>query len=173
MCVDRTLIRPATGEDVAEILAIYAPFVTDTPVSFEEEPPSLQEMRRRIERSHVWLVAQDEGRVVGYAYGGAFHPRSAYRWSAEVSVYLGKGSRGRGLGRRLVTAVLDELRVRGYVNAFAGTTLPNQASTALFEALGFVKIAHQHEVGFKLGAWHDVGWWQLHLRQRCVPPPDV
>ena len=161
-------VRPAEPEDAAATLAIYGPIVEKTPISFEEHAPSLEEMVERIDRSHVWLVAEDSGGVCGYAYAGRFHPRAAYRWSVEVSIYLAESARGRGVGRLLLSKLLDSLKDGGFVNAFAGTTLPNDASVALFESFGFEKIAHQKKVGFKLGAWHDVGWWQLHL----VDPPE-
>jgi L-amino acid N-acyltransferase YncA len=118
-------------------------------------------------------VAEDADGIAGYAYAARFHPRSAYRWSVEVSVYLAEDARGRGLGRRLIATLLERLRERGFVNAFAGTTLPNPASVALFESFGFRKIAHWDEVGFKLGSWHDVGWWQLKLQEPAVPPPEL
>ena len=111
--------------------------------------------------------------VAGYAYASRFHPRSAYRWSAEVSVYLAPRARGAGVGTRLVRTLLARLTEMGFVNAFAGSSLPNPASTALFESLGFRKIAHWERAGFKLGAWHDVGWWQLQLQAPSVPPPEL
>src|SRR5687767_5749164 len=118
-------IRPAGPEDAAAVLAIYAPIVRETAISFEDEPPSGAEMARRIEASHLWLVAEEGGTVAGYAYAGQFHPRHAYRWSTEISVYLAEDARGRGLGKRLVGELLERLKEMGYVNAFAGTTMPN------------------------------------------------
>ena len=166
-------IRDASALDAPDVLAIYRPLVEQTAVSFEERPPTLAEMERRVADSHLWLVAEQSSRVVGYAYAGRFHARPAYRWSAEVSIYLGDGARGKGLGRRLLNEVLRRLTARGFVNAFAGIALPNPASVGLFESAGFQKIAHQRQVGFKLGSWHDVGWWQLQLRERTVPPPEL
>jgi L-amino acid N-acyltransferase YncA len=166
-------IRAASAEDAAAVAAIYAPYVIGTAVSFEERAPSVNEMAERIENSHVWLVAEDDSGVQGYAYAARFHPRPAYRWSAEVSIYLSEHARGRGVGKRLLRELLDGLVARGLVNAFAGTTLPNAASVGLFESFGFEKITHQKKVGFKLGRWHDVGWWQLQLRDASVPPPEI
>jgi L-amino acid N-acyltransferase YncA len=166
-------IRTASPKDADDILAIYAPYIARTAISFEEQPPSVDEMASRIENSHLWLVAEEDSRITGFAYATRFHPRPAYRWSTEVSIYLADGARGRGLGSRLLRELLDGLRARGFVNAFAGTTLPNPASVALFESFGFEKVAHQRKVGFKLGAWHDVGWWQLHLRDPRAPPPSI
>ena len=155
------------------MLAIYEPVVTETVISFEEEPPSLEEMAERIATSHLWLAATVQDEIVGYAYAARFHPRSAYRWSVEVSVYLAPEGRGRGIGTQLVGELLERLREMGFVNAFAGIALPNDASVRLVESFGFEKIAHWTQVGFKFGAWHDVGWWQLTLQPPTVPPPAL
>jgi L-amino acid N-acyltransferase YncA len=165
-------IRDATADDAAAIAAIYAPLVTDTIVSFEEDPPSAEEMADRIAASHVWLVAEDDGEVVGYAYGARFHPRAAYRWSTEASIYLAPEARGRGTGKRLVAELLVRLKAMGFVNVFGGTSLPNPASERLLESFGFKKVAHWEHVGFKLDAWHDVSWRQLTLQEPTVPPPE-
>jgi phosphinothricin acetyltransferase len=165
-------IRDATADDAAAIAAIYAPLVTDTIVSFEEDPPSAEEMADRIAASHVWLVAEDDGDVVGYAYAARFHPRAAYRWSTEASIYLAPEARGRGTGKRLVAELLVRLKAMGFVNVFGGTSLPNPASERLLESFGFKKVAHWEHVGFKLDAWHDVSWRQLTLQEPTVPPPE-
>jgi L-amino acid N-acyltransferase YncA len=165
------VIRHATQADAPAVAAIYAPLVRDTIISFEEEPPSAEEMAERIATSHVWLVAEEDGEVVGYAYAARFHPRAAYRWSAEASVYLSPEARGRGIGTRLVTELLERLKAMGFVNVFGGTALPNPASERLLESFGFKKVAHWEHVGFKLGAWHDVSWRQLTLQEPTVPPP--
>ena len=167
------MIRDATPADAAAIAAIYAPLVTDTIVSFEEEPPSADEMAERIAASHVWLVAEDEGEVVGYAYGARFHPRAAYRWCAEFSIYLAPDARGRGLGKKLVAALLQRLKEMGFVNVFGGVALPNPASERLLDSFGFQKIAQWEHAGFKLDAWHDVSWRQLTLQEPTVPPPEL
>ena len=165
-------IRDATADDAAAIAAIYAPLVTDSIVSFEEDPPSTEEMADRIAASHVWLVAEDDGEVVGYAYAARFHPRAAYRWSTEASIYLAPEARGRGTGKRLVAELLVRLKAMGFVNVFGGTSLPNPASECLLESFGFKKVAHWEHVGFKLDAWHDVSWRQLTLQEPTVPPPE-
>jgi L-amino acid N-acyltransferase YncA len=167
------LIREATPADAAAIAAIYAPLVTETIISFEEEPPSAEEMADRIAASHVWLVTEEDGDVVGYAYGAPFHPRPAYRWSVEVSIYLAPAARGRGVGKELLTPLLERLREMGFVQAFGGTALPNPASERLLESFGFKKIAHWERVGFKFDAWHDVSWRQLTLQEPSVPPPEL
>ena len=167
------LIRPAGPADAASVLERYAPIVRESFVSFELEPPPADEMARRIDAGIEWLVFEEAGDILGYAYAMPFHPRAAYRWSVEVSVYVPAAAEGRGLGRHLVEGLLDEVRRRGFVNAFAGIALPNPASVRLFEGVGFEQIALQRSVGFKLGAWRDVGWWQLQLREPTVPPPQL
>lgn len=167
------MIRPPTHDDVAEIRAIYDPIVRDTIVSFETDPPSHDEVVSRISKSHEWLVYERDGRVIGYTYAAPFHPRTAYKWSVEISIYLAAHARGSGLGRELLSVLLDRLSRRGFVNAFAGIALPNPPSVALFESFGFEKVARQRNVGFKLGIWHDVGWWQRQLRVPSIPPPTI
>ena len=167
------MIRPATNDDAPAIASIYAPIVRSTPISFETEPPSAAEMAERIGRAFEWLVFEVEGETVGYAYAAPFHQRAGYAWSVEVSIYLADTARGSGIGRSLLADLLQRLRQRGFVNAFAGIALPNPASVRLFESFGFEKIAHQKQVGFKSGAWLDVAWWQLVLNPPTVPPPEL
>lgn len=165
-------VRDASADDAAACAAIYAPYVTDTAVSFETEPPTVAEMGGRIAtalRTHAWLVLTDGSRVCGYAYGGRFKERAAYRWSCEVSVYLETGLRRRGGGRALYAALLSRLAARGYRTAFAGMTLPNDASAGLHRALGFEPAGVLRRVGWKDGRWHDVAW----LQRALVPPDDA
>jgi L-amino acid N-acyltransferase YncA len=160
------VVRDARAADAAACAAIYAPYVTGTAITFETEPPSADEMAARIEtasRSYAWLVLEEQGRVVGYAYGGRFHARPAYRWAAEVSVYLEPGRRRTGGGRALYEALLARLRERGFRIAIAGMTLPNEASIGLHEALGFQPVGTYRRIGYKLGSWHDVAWMQRRL----------
>jgi phosphinothricin acetyltransferase len=168
-------IRDADPDrDAAACAAIYAPHVEDSAVSFEEQPPDAAEMAARIERygaSHAWLVAEREGRVVGYAYATAFNERPAYRWSASVSVYVGEEARGSGVGRALYEALFDRLRERGFRTACAGITLPNEASRGLHESLGFEQVGLNRKIGWKHGAWHDVGWFQRELAPPGEGPP--
>lgn len=167
-------IRAAEVRDAASIRALYAPFVESTPVSFEIEVPPLSEFEHELEKPiYPWVVVERDGEVIGYAKSSRFHPRAAYAWSVEVSIYVGEAARGSGVGKRLMTELLDRLAEQGYVNAFAGSTLPNDASVGLFESLGFERIAVQRKVGFKLGTWHDVGWWQKTLTDYPTPPPPV
>ena len=158
-------VRAATAADAPAVAAIYAPVVTATATSFEERPPTPDEIgRRMLARPRLpWLVADDGGRVAGYAYASAHRARPAYRWSADCSVYLDPAYRGQGLGRRLYQQLITEVRDLGYRTLFAGIALPNPASVGLHEALGFTPAGVFRGVGYKLGAWRDVGWWQLPL----------
>ena len=163
------LIRDAVPADAARCAEVYAPYVTDGPVSFELEPPSVAEMARRIARaqaSHAWLVAERDDRVVGYAYGGEWMTRAAYRWTCVVSVYLEPGLRRTGTGRALYEALFARLAGRGFRTALAGITQPNAASEGLHRALGFEPVGTFRRVGFKHDAWHDVAWFQRSLADR-------
>jgi phosphinothricin acetyltransferase len=171
------LIRLAAPADAAGCLAIYRPFVETTHVSFETEVPSRDEFARRIESTlaqRPWLVAVDGDCVIGYAYASPVKDRAAYQWSVEVALYVAEQARRRGLGRSLYEALFRVLRGQGFVNAVGVIALPNPASVALHESLGFEKIAHLKRIGFKRGAWHDVGWWQLQLGSEPGTPraPD-
>ena len=167
-------IRLANEDDAGQVRRIYAPFCGEgSPVSFEVEPPTLEEMRRRIARTlerHPWLVLDEEGTVAGYVYAGPHQDRAAYRWSVNVSAYIAGGRRGSGIGRALYTSLFALLKLQGYVNAFAGATLPNPGSVGLHRAMGFEPIGVYREIGFKCGAWHDVVWWQLALVDRPDRP---
>jgi L-amino acid N-acyltransferase YncA len=161
-------IRLAEPGDAAGILAIYEPIVRETATSFEIEPPSEEEMRRRIASTlerRPWLVCAVDGTVAGYAYATVHRERPAYRWSAETSVYVHPEHRRRGVAHGLYTALLAALRAQGFANALAGITLPNPASVGFHEACGFQRIGVFHAVGYKLGAWHDVAWQELWLRE--------
>jgi L-amino acid N-acyltransferase YncA len=164
-------VRAAAAADAPAVAAIYAPVVTATATSFEEQPPTPDEIgRRMLARPRLpWLVADDDGRVAGYAYACAHRARPAYRWSAESSVYLDPAYQGCGLGRRLYERLITEVRTLGYRSLYAGITLPNPASVGLHEALGFTPIGVFRDVGYKLGAWRDVGWWQCALDEGAAP----
>jgi len=166
-------IRLATEGDAEQIAAIYAPNVTDTIISFELEPPTADEMRRRIEitlQRYPWLVCERQGRLLGYAYAGAHRSRAAYQWSVDVSVYVHEEARRTGVGRALYASLFAALEHQGFYNAYAGATLPNPASVGLHEAMGFRPVGVYRGTGYKMGAWHDVGWWHLPLRERVADP---
>jgi phosphinothricin acetyltransferase len=166
-------LRQAEHADAEAIAAIYAPIVLNTAISFETEPPTAEQMRARIAKSlerHCWLVSEDDrGEVNGYVYASQFRDRAAYRWSVETTAYVREDSRGSGIGKRLYNALLPKLLSLGYFQVFAGIALPNAASVALHEAVGFKPVGVYRNVGFKLGAWHDVGWWQHELRPPTIP----
>ena len=171
----KRFVRLATTADAAGIHEIYAPEVIETPISFEVVPPGIEEMARRIRETtatYPWLVCEDNGTILGYAYAGSHHSRAAYRWSIDVSVYLHRQARRQGLGRALYTALLDILPRQGFYRAFAGITLPNPASVGVHEAMGFKPVGVYHHAGFKHGAWYDVGWWELPLQPLVAAPAE-
>ncbi len=166
-------ILDASAADAAACAAIYAPYVLETAISFETEPPGPAEMAERIAaatRAHAWLVLESDDRIVGYAYGGPFKARAAYRWSCEVSVYLERGRVRTGGGRALYDALLTRLTDRGYRTALAGMTLPNEASVGLHRAMGFDLVGVYTRIGWKQGRWHDVAWMQRSLGNTDDPP---
>jgi phosphinothricin acetyltransferase len=154
------------AQDAAACAEIYAPFVRDSVVSFEEEAPTAAEIQDRIrstQATHPWLVLEDAGVVVGYAYASPHRTRASYRWAADVTVYIGPSHRGKGVGRQLYTELLDRLRAQRFQVACAGVTLPNDASVGLHRAMGFEPVGVYKRIGWKAGAWHDVIWMELEL----------
>ena len=170
------LIRAADpSRDGAPCAALYAPFVRETAISFEEEPPTAAAMADRIANvwhRYPWLVAERRGELAGYAYASEHRSRPAYRWAADVAVYVAPGHRRAGVARSLYARLLGLLAAQGIYSACAGITLPNPASVALHESLGFELVGVYRRIGFKVGAWHDVGWWQRELLPAGEQPPD-
>jgi L-amino acid N-acyltransferase YncA len=165
------VIRLATPADAARIRAIYAPYVRETVVSFELEPPSVDEMADRIRKTVTWLVCEDaQGTVVGYAYASKHRDRAAYQWSVDVTVYIDAGFHRKGVGRGLYTALFGLLRLQGYYNAYAGITQPNDGSVGLHTAMGFQPVGVYRGVGYKFGQWHDVAWLGLRLQPLAESP---
>jgi phosphinothricin acetyltransferase len=167
-------IRLARPDDADQIQAIYAPYCF-TPISFEVEPPSVEDMRGRIEKTleqYPWLVCEDAKEILGYVYACRHRERPAYRWSVDTAVYIRQGQHRRGLGRALYHSLFSVLSFQGYVNAYAGVTLPNAASVGLHQALGFEPVGVYKQVGFKLGAWHDVAWFQRTLPRSAGEPSN-
>jgi L-amino acid N-acyltransferase YncA len=170
------VIRDAVAADAGRCAEIYAPYVLETAISFETDPPPAAEMADRIaaaQRSHAWLVLEEDGDVAGYAYGGPFMSRAAYQWATAVSVYLAPGRQGGGRGRALYAALLDRLALRGHRTALAGIALPNDASVGLHRAMGFEPVGTYRRVGWKLGRWHDVAWYQRDFAEDDGPPAEL
>jgi L-amino acid N-acyltransferase YncA len=166
-------IRLATPADAPGINAIYRPFVSETAVSFELDPPSNKCMARRVAetlKKLPWLVNCCGERVLGYVYASQFRARPAYQWAVETAVYVDLHSHRTGIGRGLYQQLFAILRRQGYYTAYAGITLPNVASIGLHQNVGFEPIGIYRYAGYKFGAWHDVGWWQKSLNNYAVPP---
>jgi phosphinothricin acetyltransferase len=166
-------IRVALPEDAEALLTIYAPIVRETAISFEVDPPTRAAMHERIAttlRHLPWLVCDRQGEVLGYVYASPHRTRAAYQWSVDVSVYIHAQARRTGMGRALYHAVFQLLILQGFYQCFAGITLPNPASVGLHESLGFQPVGVYQAVGYKLGIWHDVGWWQRSLQPRPSLP---
>lgn len=160
------IVRAATLCDAVRCAQIYRPFVTDSWVSFELAAPDADEMARRIEEhgtSHGWFVAETDGRAAGYAYGAPHRAREAYRTSCDVAVYVDPLHARHGVGKALYDKLLAALKTKGFHAVFAGIALPNPASIGLHEAMGFTPVGIYREVGWKMGGWRDVGWWQRLL----------
>lgn len=167
------VIRPARVSEAAQIAAIYRPYVERHHFTFEEMPPDAGEIAARMANPiHPWLVADRDGRVLGYASTSPMRNRAAYRWSIETGIYLMPDAKGRGIGRELLSAHVDLLQRQGFVTAIAGIALPNEASVALHEKLGFTLLGIERGVGFKLGQWIDVGRWQRDLAPRTAAPAE-
>ncbi|WP_231568073.1 MULTISPECIES: arsinothricin resistance N-acetyltransferase ArsN1 family B [Sphingomonadaceae] len=159
-------VRQIAMGDAPAVQAIYAPYVTSTTISFEDVPPDIVEIERRIAAilpRYPYLVAEEDGRIVGYAYASEHRTRAAYRTSVDVTVYVAPGAQRRGVARCLYARLLPAAASLGYHAAFAGIALPNDASVALHEVMGFELVGIYREVGRKFDAWHDVGWWQRLL----------
>jgi len=168
-------IRPARADDAAAIASIYADYVRDTAVSFEAEPPGEADMLGRMTEGgglYPWLAAEEDGALAGYAYAAAFRSRFAYRFAVETTVYLRWGCEGRGLGSALYRPLLAGLEAQGFTQAIAAVTLPNEASVRLHEKMGFEHAGTYRRVGWKLGAWRDVGLWQRQLAAEQSPPDE-
>jgi L-amino acid N-acyltransferase YncA len=174
-CRVKPLIRAATEQDAAATQQIYAPFCLDSAVSFEVQPPTVPEMRQRIQKvtaQYPWLVCEVAGQVAGYAYACAHRERAAYRWAVDVAVYIDAGRRRSGVGRALYASLFSILVLQGYYRAYAGITLPNPGSVGLHEAMGFTPVGVYRHVGYKAGEWRDVGWWGLSLQPERNDPAE-
>lgn len=165
-------IRTAVVADAEAIQRIYAPIVLKTAISFEEIPPSIEEIAQRIAttlQTYPYLVAEEDGEIKGYAYASQHRARPAYRWAVDVTVYIAESARRQGVGRELYETLLSILEKQSFCSAYAGIVQPNEGSVGLHESLGFDHIGTYPEVGFKLGKWHGVGYWRLGLSQATPP----
>jgi phosphinothricin acetyltransferase len=168
------IIRPIRATDAEATLAIYAPYVQNTIISFEYEVPTLSDWENRIRTNtndYPWLVCEHNGQIVGYAYGSKHRYRTAYSWSPESTIYLAENYHGRGIAVVLYQTLFSLLRLQGYFNVYAGVGLPNKKSESFHQALGFEEIGIFKKVGYKLGNWHDTRWFQLHLANHPQNPP--
>lgn len=172
---DVTIRLASVAGDAAAVADIYRSVVMHSHASFEEVAPDADEMQRRIGRTlerTPWLVAETDGAPVGYAYAISHRDRAAYRWSVDVSVYVGEDWQGRGIGHSLYRRLLTLLERQGFVNVYAGIALPNEASERLHRAIGMQPIGVYHQIGFKLGKWWDVAWYGMQLRQVDERPAE-
>lgn len=168
-------IRLATEGDSASILKIYAPYITDTVVTFEYQVPTEGEFKERIaniQKKYPWLVCEIDGSVVGYAYASRFREREAYKWSVGFSVYVDPGYHRKNIGKALYFALFQTLKLQGFYNAYAGVTIPNIKSEGLHESVGFKEIGIYQNVGYKFGSWHDVKWYSLKINEHSPSPGD-
>lgn len=167
-------IRIASVSDASTVQKIYAPIVTDTAISFETEVPSVVEIEERIKNTlpqYPWLVCESDGEVIGFSYASTYRARVAYQWAVEVTVYVGQKFRGQGVGKDLYQALFEILKKQGYRTLVGGITIPNAGSVRVHESFGFRQVAVFKSIGYKMGAWHDVGFWQLELQPYIQSPP--
>lgn len=163
-------IRPATPGDASAVQAIYAPYVRETAISFEYDVPSVEEMARRIEetqKGYPWIVAEENGKVMGYAYAHIFHGRAAYQWSVETSIYVDRQEKRKGIGSLLHEALENALKAQGILNLNAAIAWVEPEdeylthdSVRFHERLGYTKVAHFHQCGRKFGRWYDIIWME-------------
>lgn len=166
-------IRIATKNDCKNILAIYEYYVLNTSITFEYEVPLLEEIEKRMETvqtKYPYLVAEMDGKIVGYAYATDFRFRAAYQWSSECAIYIHKDFQGKGIGKKLYQKLFAILRLQGYYNVFSGVVIPNEASVNLHLACGFREIGVYENIGYKFEKWHTTKWFQLALNEYQINP---
>ncbi|HFR3748901.1 TPA: N-acetyltransferase family protein [Streptococcus suis] len=163
-------IRSARIEDAVDLVAIYAPYVEKTAITFETQVPTVTDFASRIGKTldkFPYFVAVEDGKIIGYAYASTYYARAAYDWTVELSVYINQEARGKGIGSLLYDTLEEKLKVRGFKNFLACIALPNPASLALHEKRGYEQVAHFKKVGYKFGTWHDIVWLQKSLVGEC------
>ena len=169
-------LRIATKEDGAALAAIYAYYVENTAITFEYVAPSADEFGDRIAHKlekYPYIVAEENGRAVGYAYADMYRERAAFNWSCELSVYVDKNETGKGIGKRLYGALEELLRLQGFVSVVASITYPNEASVSLHEKMGFTHLGTMHDIGYKLGRWLDLMWFEKRISDASSPMPII
>jgi len=167
------IIRPIKAVDARQVLDIYAPFITSSFVTFENIVPSLPDFAKRIEQisqKYPWLVVTEGDQIAGYAYAGKYRDTEAYQWMVESSIYMHPDFKGKKLARRLYSALFELLKEQGFRKVFAVISVPNAESVGFHEHMGFSGFATYRNVGFKLGTWKDVGWWELPLTDQDTEP---
>ncbi|WP_247948653.1 GNAT family N-acetyltransferase [Streptococcus gordonii] len=165
-------IRLAKPSDARSLLDIYAPYVENTAITFEYEVPTIEDFAIRIEKTlekYPYLVAEEDGVVLGYAYASTYYARAAYDWAVELSVYVSQDARGKGVGSKLYDALEEMLEQMGYVHFLACISLPNEASLALHRKRGYQQVAHFPKIGYKFNHWHDIVWLQKSLDKEARP----
>ena len=165
-------IRLAKPSDARSLLDIYAPYVENTAITFEYEVPTVEDFTTRIEKTlgkYPYLVAEEDGVVLGYAYASTYYARAAYDWAVELSVYVSQDARGQGVGTKLYDALEDLLDQMGYVHFLACISLPNETSLALHRKRGYQQVAHFPKIGYKFNRWHDIVWLQKSLDKEARP----
>jgi len=168
-----TNIRLARTDDAGDILAIYAPYISNTSFTFETEVPSEKDFQKRIADYLInwpWVVCEIDGVIAGYAYGAKYRERTAYQWCIESSIYIHDNFQKRNIGKTLYTALIEILKQQGYRNVYAVINLPNDKSVQFHESCGFTYFATYEKVGYKLGKWKNVGWWQLVINEFGMEP---
>lgn len=167
-------LRQVTIEDAENVLAIYQPYIERTPFTFETTAPTVMEFEGRIKTNtekYPWLVAEDKGMIIGYAYASKHRDREAYQWCVESSVYMREEYHGSGVAKLLYSELFETLRHRGYINVYAGITLPNPKSHSFHSKMGFEPVGIYRNIGYKLGKWHDVAWMVKTLGEHKADPP--
>ncbi|HET9137399.1 MAG TPA: GNAT family N-acetyltransferase [Candidatus Kapabacteria bacterium] len=166
-------IRFITLADAEAVRLIYLPYVRNTSITFEVAEPTPEEFVHRVETitaQYPWIVYEENGEVLGYAYGCRHRAREAYDWSAESAIYVKEGAHGRGIGKKLYQALFALLKAQGYVNIYGGVTQPNENSNKLHEAVGFTELGRFKNIGYKHGKWHDTKWYELALQEHSAEP---
>jgi len=169
-------ISMSENSDAQAVLDIYRPFIESSAVTFETAVPSLDSFKKRmrdVRKEAPWLVCRSGEMLLGYAYGGRHRVREAYRWSREVSVYIKEGYQGMGIASGLYSSLIELMRLQGYCNLLAGITIPNPKSVGFHESMGFRHVGTYRNVGYKLGSFHDVGWWELFIGDKALAPSEI